>query len=326
MQRLSQVLTILNEYLRQQTFPAAPQQLYQPAEYIMELPGKRIRPALALLGGQVFTDDLTPFLPIGYAVELFHNFSLVHDDIMDDAPIRRGAPSVHVKYDTNTAILSGDVMLIYVYQHLCQHVAAAALPQVLATFNEVAIGVCEGQMMDMNFEQQSDVSLAEYMKMIELKTSVLLGGALKMGAQVAGASANDANHLFDFGCKTGVAFQIIDDLLDTFGETAKVGKQAGGDIIQNKKTYLYIKALETANEEQKAALLNWYAQSPTDPTEKVSAVRRIFKELDIPKTAEDAIQKLHQSALLDLEMIGTVAAERKQPLIELAEALLDREN
>jgi len=214
-----------------------PQGLYAPVNYILDLGGKRVRPLVALLAGKMFgDDDLQQAMPVALAVEVFHNFTLLHDDIMDDSPLRRGQATVHEKWDVNTGILSGDLMLIQAYQHLCDCPNTAALPDLLATFNRVATGVCEGQQYDVDFEQRADVTIAEYTKMIELKTAVLLGGALELGALAAGAEKVDAQHLYAFGRLTGLAFQLQDDLLDTFGDEKITGKRTGNDIIRNKKT------------------------------------------------------------------------------------------
>jgi len=268
-----------------------PQGLYAPVNYILDLGGKRVRPLVALLAGKMFgDDDLQQAMPVALAVEVFHNFTLLHDDIMDDSPLRRGQATVHEKWDVNTGILSGDLMLIQAYQHLCDCPNTAALPDLLATFNRVATGVCEGQQYDVDFEQRADVTIAEYTKMIELKTAVLLGGALELGALAAGAEKVDAQHLYAFGRLTGLAFQLQDDLLDTFGDEKITGKRTGNDIIRNKKTFLFLRALELLSEADRTELRQWFSTSPADPTEKVLRVTAMMQNAGIPQAVAELLR------------------------------------
>ncbi len=324
-QILSQFLGAIATYSRAQTFSRQPEGLYAPVRYIMSLGGKRIRPLLVLLGYYQFDDDYARALPAAYAVELFHNFSLVHDDIMDEAPLRRGQPAVHTRFGINAGILSGDVMLIYVYEYLRQAADEQTLPALLRTFNEVAIGVCEGQQYDVEFETRDDVSIAEYIRMIELKTSVLIGGALKIGALLAGATPEQADHLYHFGRNLGIAFQIQDDWLDTFGDPEKTGKQRAGDIVRNKKTWMYLKALELASPDQQRTLRRLYATRPDDPAEKIETVLEIFRQLDIPRLGKEAQEAFARQAHARLERLDAPET-RKNLLREVADWLMKREN
>lgn len=318
---------LFNTYQQEHNFEQhSPQELYEPIDYILSLGGKKIRPLLALMACRLFSEDINPALPVAYAVEIFHNFSLVHDDIMDASPIRRGQPAVHKKYDTNTAILAGDVMLVYAYQHLSK-VDPQLLPVLLPIFNDVAIGVCEGQQMDVNFETEETVSLAQYTRMIELKTSVLLYGAMKMGALVGGASLEAAELVGEFGRNMGIAFQMQDDWLDTFGQQAKVGKRIGGDIIQNKKTALVIKALELAAPATKAELKELLSSTvPTEKEEeKIARVTQIFKDLGIPNEMKTIMKHYRDLAVQNLDQLD-VSKEQKAPLYHFLEMLMEREH
>ncbi len=301
-----------------------PRGLYAPIDYILDLGGKRIRPVVALLAAQMFGDeDLSQSMPVALAVEVFHNFTLLHDDIMDDSPIRRGQATVHEKWDVNTGILSGDLMLIQAYQHLCVVPNKTALPALLCTFNRVATGVCEGQQYDVDFEVRNDVTIAEYLKMIELKTAVLLGGALEMGALAAGASQADADHLYAFGRLTGLAFQLQDDLLDTFGDSASTGKLQGNDIIRNKKTFLFLKAVELLGLEGRKELNRWFDESPEDPAEKVIRVTELMNSVGIPAAVAELRDKFQAEAYAHLDAAGG-SDEVKQVLRVLTESLLQR--
>ncbi|MEM9931464.1 MAG: polyprenyl synthetase family protein [Bacteroidota bacterium] len=302
-----------------------PRGLYAPIDYILDLGGKRIRPVVALLAARMFGDgeDHVQGMPVALAVEVFHNFTLLHDDIMDESPLRRGQQTVHEKWDVNTGILSGDLMLIQAYEHLCRCPNVAAIPSLLRTFNRVATGVCEGQQYDVDFESRQDVTIPEYLKMIELKTAVLLGGALEMGALAAGASQEDADHLYAFGRLTGLAFQMQDDLLDTFGDSANTGKLKGNDIIRNKKTFLFLKAMELLDEPGREELQQWFATSPADPTEKVAQVTALMTSVGIPKAVADLRDKFQEEAYEHLEAAGG-SNEMKVVLRVLAEGLLER--
>ena len=300
-------------------FPSQPATLYEPSEYFLKIGGKRIRPVLCLLGNELFSDLHPDAFLAAKAVELFHNFSLVHDDMMDEASLRRGQPTVHTKYDTNTALLVGDIMVIRAYEYL-QPIQSNHLSKILALFNQTAREVCEGQQLDMDYAKRSTVSMEEYIHMITLKTSVLLAASLQMGAIIGGAGEHNCSHLYEFGKKLGIAFQIQDDYLDAFGDAAVFGKDAGGDIKQNKKTFLLIRALETANPEQLKTL---NALLTSDAADKVEQVLAIFKACKVDAWAADLKQKYMQEALAHLEAIAVVEA-RKKPLIDLANYLMNR--
>lgn len=312
-------------YRLQHTFDREPTGLYAPVNYIMELGGKRLRPILALLGYELFQEDYQPALPLAYAIEVFHNFSLVHDDIMDAAPLRRGQATVHQKWNLNTAILSGDVMLIYAYDYLLKLNAADRMADIVRVFNRVAREVCEGQQMDMDFETRADVSIDEYLKMIELKTSVLIAGALEMAALAAGASDADVRHLYEFGRNVGIAFQLQDDILDTFGDASAVGKQIGGDIVQNKKTFLILKALELASVEDRSLLQSLMNAPTSDAEAKIAQVLALLQKLDIRVLAQKTKQEFQDQAFAHLAAVE-VPSMRKQIIERLAHALLDREH
>jgi len=248
---------LFTNFLLSNPMNRAPVNLYEPADYILSLGGKRLRPVFVLIGCSLFDSKPEKALKTAMAVEIFHNFTLLHDDIMDNADIRRGKPTVHVKYNANTAILTGDVMMIQAYQYLLDNEDPILVKSLMDIFNKMAFEVCEGQQLDMDFESRDDVSIDEYIKMITLKTSVLLAASLQLGAVIGGASTTDQNHLYEFAKNFGIAFQLQDDILDTFGEASAVGKKIGGDILQNKKTYLYLKALELADAEENTKLKNF---------------------------------------------------------------------
>ena len=300
-------------------FPSQPATLYEPSEYFLKIGGKRIRPVLCLLGNELFSELHSDAFLAAKAVELFHNFSLVHDDMMDEANLRRGQPTVHTKYDANTALLVGDIMVIRAYEYL-QPIQSNHLSKILGLFNQTAREVCEGQQLDMDYAKRSTVSMDEYIHMITLKTSVLLAASLQMGAIIGGAGEHNCSHLYEFGKKLGIAFQIQDDYLDAFGDAAVFGKDAGGDIKQNKKTFLLIRALETANPDQLKTL---NALLASDAADKLDQVLAIFKACKVDAWAEDLKQKYMQEALDHLEAIAVVEA-RKKPLIDLANYLMNR--
>ena len=302
-----------------------PRGLYEPIEYILSIGGKRIRPLLALIAARMFGDPerVPAGMPIALAVEVFHNFTLLHDDIMDQSPLRRGRPTVHRKWNVNTAILSGDLMLIQAYGYLSGLPDPSRIPAILTTFNRVATGVCEGQQFDVDFERQHHVTIEEYLKMIELKTAVLLGGALEMGALAAGASRADADHLYAFGRLTGLAFQLHDDLLDTFGNEELTGKLTGNDIIRNKKTFLYIKALEALDHRERKELIEWFSHSPDDPAPKVARVTELMRLQGIPSLVENMRDEFQRDAEAHLAAVGG-DAQWKQILREVTQALLQR--
>ncbi|MFZ4427562.1 MAG: polyprenyl synthetase family protein [Saprospiraceae bacterium] len=324
MQLVQQYQQMFEAYRAARPFDGQPAGLYAPVNYMMDLGGKRLRPAMALMGYGLFHEDASPALPVAYAVEIFHNFTLVHDDIMDAAPLRRGKPTVHTLYDSNTAILAGDVMLILAYEQLLKLKPAAYIPDILAMFNRVAREVCEGQQMDMDFEKRGDVTIPEYLRMIELKTAVLLAGSLAMGATLAGATAEDVQRLYRFGCNAGVAFQLQDDILDAFGDPDKVGKKTGGDIAQNKKTFLLLKALEIAGKEVRQQLQVLLHDQGVDEAQKISDITALFAQLGIPSLAAGEKQRFREQAMKDLEGVRA-DPDRKNALRTLAETLIERE-
>ncbi len=324
MQLISEFQAAFQRYLQAHRFDQQPRELYEPINYIMDLGGKRIRPLLTLLGYHLFADDYQRALPAALAVEIFHNFSLVHDDIMDESPLRRGNPTVHQRFGTNTGILAGDLMLIYAYEFLTRTDNPAAIPAMVATLSKVAIKVCEGQQYDVNFENQSQVFLSDYLDMIEKKTAVLLAGALELGAQAAGAPNDDRRHLAEFGRLTGIAFQIQDDYLDIFGEPDKVGKRTGNDIVKNKKTALYLLALETADAPGQSQLRRWYSENPEDPTQKIDVVTAMMRQLGVAERVRALRDQFQDDALAHLAAVRA-PEERKARLRELAGRLLERE-
>jgi geranylgeranyl diphosphate synthase type II len=280
----------------------SPEGLYNPVQYILNLDGKRIRPVLVLLSADLYGTPVERAMPAALAVEIFHNFTLVHDDIMDDAPLRRGQPTVHEKWDTNTAILSGDAMLIEAYRQLEGYPNGVFKP-LMTIFSKTALEVCEGQRYDMDFESRDDVRIAEYLRMIEYKTAVLIGCALKMGALVAGASDSDQQALYSFGIYLGLAFQLQDDYLDVFGDPETFGKQVGGDIIENKKTYLYLKSHEVATPEESRELRDLYSIRPRNPRAKIQRVSQIFKSSGAADATREKIQEYTDEAFRQLETL-----------------------
>ncbi len=300
-------------------FPDSPTTLYAPGEYFLQIGGKRIRPVMCLLGNELFSDIHDDAFQAARAIELFHNFTLVHDDMMDEASLRRGMPTVHTKYDSNTALLVGDVMLIRAYEFL-QNIQPSYLPKILKIFNQTAREVCEGQQLDMDYSKMQDVNMEQYIHMITLKTSVLLAASLEIGAIIGGAGEKNCEHLYEFGKKIGIAFQIQDDYLDAYGNAADFGKEVGGDIKQNKKTFLLLHAMSVANESQQNELANLLA---TNEADKVNKVLAIFNACGVAQWAEDLKAKYMQEAFEHLEAIAVVSA-RKQPLIDLANYLMNR--
>jgi geranylgeranyl diphosphate synthase type II len=309
------------QHFAKRHFPETPSSLYDPCEYFLGLGGKRIRPILCLMGNELFDEIQEDAYHVATAVELFHNFSLIHDDIMDDAPLRRGKSTVHSLYGEPTALLGGDVMLVVAYEHL-NKVDNKYIRRILHLFNHTAMEVCEGQQLDMDYEKVSDLSLDRYIHMISLKTSVLLAASLRMGAILGGAGEGNQGHLYEFGRNLGIAFQVQDDYLDAFGDPEKFGKQVGGDIIANKKTFLMIHALETADPRQKAELNELMRNNPDD---KVQRVLRIFRECGIEDWAKKLKENYMQLAFQHLDDIAVLKA-RKEPLIKLAQYLVQREN
>jgi geranylgeranyl diphosphate synthase type II len=320
---LEDILKLYLSYAKEHPFQQKPSELYEPINYILNIGGKRLRPALVLMSYNLFKDDIEKALAPAHAIEIFHNFTLVHDDIMDEAPLRRGQPTIHTKYDTNIAILSGDVMLIYAYEYLLQ-VPANVVAKVIKAFNRFAIAVCEGQQFDVNFETRNDVEIPEYIRMIELKTAALIAGALEIGAYVGGASDENAFHIAEFGRNVGIAFQLQDDILDTFGDPEKFGKKVGGDIAQNKKTYLVLKSLELADETTRAELEGLLSTKPADEKSKIKAVTDIFNKLHLRKHATAEKSKYLDKAYHHLNSIE-VDDDKKKVLKSFAKMLVDRE-
>lgn len=315
---------IIDKAVKETTYPSEPKELYEPIAYLMSLGGKRLRPALVLMATDLFGRDVKDALAPALAIELFHNFTLMHDDIMDKAPLRRGKPTVHAKWSESVAILSGDVMFVKAYKMMIQ-VRPEILADVLEVFNETAIGVCEGQQIDMNFENRNVVEVGEYLEMIRLKTAVLVGGALKIGALIGDASKQEANILYQFGENLGIAFQLQDDILDVYGDPLKFGKQVGGDIISNKKTFLLIKALELAKGDDLTELKKWIAKKDFNTEEKVNAVRNIYDKIGIKDLSENLMQSYAQQALDNLEKINA-SKESKSILLDFADMLVKREH
>lgn len=301
-----------------------PEGLYQPIAYTLEQGGKRLRPMLALMSAQTFGGDPAKALPAAIAIEIFHNFTLLHDDIIDEAPLRRGRETVYKKWNINTAILSGDTMFAIAYGQLCSS-ETAMLPALMKVFTKTAIEVCEGQQYDIDFETSGDVSIDAYLNMIRLKTAVLLAASLKIGAITANASEVDADRIYSFGENLGIAFQLQDDLLDAFGNEEVFGKKTGGDILTNKKTYLYLKALECAAADDRKMLAELYSRRDMEDGEKIGKVLQIFRRADIEKQTEELIMDYFNRAILLLAEIN-LSEEAKKPLLSLAETMLKRKN
>ncbi|ULC59483.1 polyprenyl synthetase family protein [Flaviramulus sp. BrNp1-15] len=313
---------IFVEYLEGYSTIKEPKNLYQPIEYILSLGGKRLRPVLTLMTADIFEGNYKTALDAALSIEVFHNFSLVHDDIMDDAPLRRGQKTVHEKWDINTGILSGDAMLIMAYQ-LFENYDAETFQALAKLFSKTAIEVCEGQQYDVDFETRNDVTIPEYLKMIEYKTAVLVGAAMKMGAIVAKASKNDQNSIYEFGKNLGIAFQLQDDYLDAFGNPETFGKQVGGDIIENKKTYLYLKALEFLNETDKKELSQLFSSNPEDVSSKIEKAKQLFKSSGSAEATKKAIQEYTNQAFAVLESLN-ISSEKKNVLKDFGNSLMNR--
>lgn len=320
MHSFKDLVTDFGNHFAVRHFPEQPASLYEPNEYFLSWGGKRIRPVMCLMGNELFDEIHPDSWQLATAIELFHNFTLIHDDIMDAAPLRRGMETVHMKYGESTALLAGDVMLIKAYEYL-NKIHTLHLHKILNLFNNTAREVCEGQQLDMDFEKRESVSLDAYIHMISLKTSVLLAASLEMGAIIGGASEGNCRHLYDFGKNLGIAFQVQDDYLDAFGDPEKFGKDVGGDIRQNKKTFLLLHALEVATPEQRNRLEQLMRQNPPD---KVEQVLQIFRDCNIDAWAKELKDKYLQTALFHLDAIA-VRSVRKEPLQELANFLIQRE-
>jgi geranylgeranyl diphosphate synthase, type II len=322
MHSIYQYQEFITSYLNSQYETKEPRNLYEPIHYILGVGGKRMRPVLTLMSAEVFDADYKLALPAALAVEVFHNFSLVHDDIMDDAPLRRGNKTVHEKWNTNTAILSGDAMLILAYQYFEKY-TTDVFRDLAKLFSKTALEVCEGQQWDVDFETRDDVSISEYLRMIEYKTAVLVAAAMKMGAIVAKTSRENADLIYDFGLNLGLAFQLQDDYLDVFGDSKTFGKQVGGDIIENKKTYLYLKAIEFASTHEKDQLLHLFSIHPNDNTDKIESVKTIFNSTGASKVTQQAIQDFTLKAFKTLQKIN-IDNEKKDVLRSFGENLMGR--
>jgi geranylgeranyl diphosphate synthase type II len=309
-------------YLENQSINKEPKNLYQPIDYILRLGGKRMRPVLTLMTAEVFNTDYKKALPAAMAVEVFHNFSLVHDDIMDDAPLRRGKETVHEKWNINTGILSGDAMLILAYQYFEQY-EPSVFRDLAKLFSKTALEVCEGQQWDVDFETRKDVTIPEYLKMIEFKTAVLVAAAMKMGAIIANASEENANLIYDFGLNLGLAFQLQDDYLDAFGDPETFGKQVGGDIIENKKTYLYLKAVEFSEAKQAQQLSDLFAVHSNTNEVKIEEVKTIFNQSGASEATQEAIKGYTLKAFETLEKMD-IELSKKEILRNFGENLMGR--
>ncbi|HEU0137951.1 MAG TPA: polyprenyl synthetase family protein [Flavobacterium sp.] len=322
MHSIDQYRTYFVDYLAEANMRQEPANLYEPIAYILNLGGKRLRPVLTLMAAEIFNASYKDALPAAMAVEVFHNFSLVHDDIMDDAPLRRGNETVHEKWDVNTGILSGDAMLILAYQYF-EHYEPAVFHKVAKLFSKTALEVCEGQQWDVDFETRDDVSIEEYMKMIQYKTAVLVAAAMQMGAIIAGASDDDQASIYAFGLNLGIAFQLQDDYLDAFGDPETFGKRVGGDIIENKKTILYLKARQMATTEQVSQLEHLYSVQPTDNQDKIESIKEIFQATGAAGAATEAIEKYTTLAFEALENIK-LEDDKKMMLMAFGQKLMQR--
>lgn len=319
----SELLDIVRGHIAGLQFTRTPKGLYDPVSYVLSLGGKRIRPVLMLMAYNLYREDVKSILQSATGIEVYHNYTLLHDDLMDRADMRRGKATVHKVWNDNVAILSGDAMLVLAYQFMAQ-CASEKLKDVMDLFSLTALEICEGQQLDMEFEQRKDVKEGEYIEMIRLKTSVLLAASLKIGAILGGASKEDADALYDFGVNLGLAFQLKDDLLDVYGDPLRFGKNIGGDILCNKKTYLVIKAFEHANTEQEALLSDWFTRETFDPQEKIAAVTRLYNEIGVKALCENRIVEYSKRASESLNRVN-VPAENKQELETMMNELMHRE-
>lgn len=318
-----QLLDKVNSYLTELQFSRTPDGLYNPIKYVLSLGGKRIRPVLMLMAYNLYKDNVSQVMPQAIALETYHNYTLLHDDLMDRSDMRRGKATVHKIWNENTAILSGDAMLVLAYQFLAQN-ASVHLREVLDLFSQTALEICEGQQYDMEFETREDVTTDEYIEMIRLKTAVLLAASLKVGAVLGGASKEDADALYDFGVQVGVAFQLKDDFLDIYGNPEVFGKNIGGDILCNKKTYMLIKALEHADEAQKKELQYWILKKEYNPQDKIKAVTKLYDEIGIRKICESKMRVYYAQGIECLSKVS-VSDDKKHELKNFAEHLMYRE-
>lgn len=322
MQSIATYQEIISEHFNKLKIANEPVGLYEPISYILSLGGKRMRPVLTLMTTEIFESDYSKALNAATAIEIFHNFSLIHDDIMDDAPLRRGKETVHEKWDLNTGILSGDAMLILAYQYF-EDYEPIIFQKLAKLFSKTALEVCEGQQYDVDFETRDDVTIPEYLKMIEYKTAVLVGAAMKMGAIVAETTEENADLIYAFGLNLGIAFQLQDDYLDAFGDPKTFGKQVGGDIIENKKTYLYLKAMEFSTNENKEMISHLFSIQPLDNTDKITSVKEIFNATGASKATQDAIMFYTQEAFEKLNQMA-ISEDKKMMLRVFGESLMKR--
>lgn len=314
---------LFQDYLENLSYAREPMGLYEPVKYVLGIGGKRIRPTLMLLAYNLFKEDVHSVLSQAMGLETYHNFTLLHDDLMDKADRRRGMPTVHKRWDENAAILSGDAMVMLAYQFMMKDCPAMYVRSVMDVFSQTALEICEGQQWDMEFENRQDVTVDEYMEMIRLKTSVLLAGALKIGAVLGGASEADAQKLYDFGIRIGLAFQLQDDWLDVYGDPKVFGKNIGGDILCNKKTFMLITAFERADEETKAELQNWITAEQYDPARKIEAVTAIYNKEKIGDICQAKIEDYYKEGMRLLEEVS-VGSECKQHLLGFVQGWMHR--
>ncbi|MFM2213828.1 MAG: hypothetical protein RL427_1091 [Bacteroidota bacterium] len=322
MRSITDYQNIISSHFEKLTLDKEPNSLYEPIRYILSLGGKRLRPVLTLMATEVFEVDSQEALAAATAVEVFHNFSLIHDDIMDDAPLRRGNETVHEKWNVNTGILSGDAMLILAYQYF-EAYEPIVFQELAKLFSKTALEVCEGQQYDVDFETRDDVTIPEYLKMIQYKTAVLVGAAMKMGAIVAQTTEENAKAIYDFGLNLGLAFQLQDDYLDAFGDPETFGKQVGGDIIENKKTFLYLKAIEFATSDQKEQLLHLFSIQPSDNSDKINTVKGLFDQTGASQATQHAIEDFTFKAFDTLEKMN-ISADKKEVLTAFGQKLMSR--
>lgn len=318
-----EVVEIINEYIKSLDLDRNPKNLYEPISYVLSIGGKRVRPQLMLLAYQLYKDTVDEVLPAAAAIEVYHNFTLLHDDLMDNSDLRRNKPTVHKVWDDNTAILSGDTMLILSY-HLIAQSPAKCLPEVLNVFNTATLEICDGQQYDIEFEHRLDVKAEEYLHMIALKTAVLLANSMKIGAIIAGASKSDIELIYQFGLNIGLAFQLQDDFLDVYGDPKVFGKATGDDILSNKKTYMLIQALNLSKGAVHQELLRWIEADTFDANEKIEAVTAIYNKVGIDRVCKDKMQEYFVKAIDCLEKVS-VPSSKKNQLKELAEQLMNRQ-
>ncbi len=319
-----EILQIVNQGIKDMPFDRQPQRLYAPVKYVLSLGGKRVRPTLMLLAYNMYKESPQDILPTALGLETYHNYTLLHDDLMDNASVRRGHPTVHVKWDDNTAVLSGDSMLVMAYQYVAK-CDERHLAQVLNLFTTTALEIGEGQQYDIDFETRTDVREEEYIEMIRLKTSVLLACALKIGAILGDATPQDADLLYNFGEQIGLAFQLQDDYLDCYGDFEKFGKRIGGDILCNKKTYMLINALQLAGDVQRKELMQWIEAKEYDEDEKIQRVIQLYSEIGIPQMVKQRIEECYERAENALKQVS-LPAERKQELLDYAREMLNRQS